>query len=418
MRNIETYLTKEIPNYKVEYHFNKNNILYCSSSSHKNKNKNKLTYFLPSEIQKSNIKFDNKNPLKNIYLSYNKSSNALNSTNKNINTSYDLHNNKKVQINKSSLYMSNINNLNISNLSNRNGNLNMIPTMPNSKYKKKNEDKAIIENKLNNVKKVRKFSLANVSTNDKNLNGSYQRHNHSFFEVKSLTNDFSSDKKNNLNITIKNKNSRISYLYPDKIRESNTAKTINTIKDNNNDKNKVFNINYNINNNINLIINSKKIKYIPKNNEFVLNKNKISNKISLKNINTSKLIKTNKRYVISSLKNNKTKLNKVNSYFFSYIPEKKSEVNKIRNKRKKKMNKENNILLQNLNSKIFEEDFPIKTNYRRNYRKNKQLKPQSALRLTLFKLDKEENERYFFVNIFYSENLRNPNINNLSDFYL
>ena len=82
------------------------------------------------------------------------------------------------------------------------------------------------------------------------------------------------------------------------------------------------------------------------------------------------------------------------------------------------MNKENNILLQNLNSKIFEEDFPIKTNYGRNYRKNKQLKPQSALRLTLFKLDKEENERYFFVNIFYSENLRNPNISNLSDFYL
>ena len=81
---------------------------------------------------------------------------------------------------------------------------------------------------------MRKFSLANVSTNDKNLNGSYQRHNHSFFEVKSLTNDFSSDKKNNLNITIKNKNSRISYLYPDKIRESNTAKTINTIKNNNN----------------------------------------------------------------------------------------------------------------------------------------------------------------------------------------
>ena len=108
---------------------------------------------------------------------------------------------------------------------------------------------------------------------------------------------------------------------------------------------------------------------------------------------------------------------KLNSYFFSYIPKTKKEMTKLRHKRKKKLNKENKLLLQNLNSKIFEEDFPIKIKYNRIYRINRQLKPQIALRLTLFKLEKEENERYFFVNIFYSENIRYPSINNKSEFY-
>jgi len=414
MKNIDTYFTKEIPNYKIEYHFNKNNIFY-SSLSHKNKNKNKKNYFPSAELEKSNIKSDNKKPLKNIYLSFNKSSNTLNSNTKINNTSYDLHNNKKEQINKSPLHFSNINNLNISNISNRNNNLNVIPIIPNSKYRKKNEPKEIIDNKLNNVKKNRKLSFINVSKNNQNLEGSYQRHNHSFFEVKSLTKDFSSDKKNNLSINIKNNNSRVNYLYPDKIKEASITKTINTSKDNNNKnyKNKVLNINYNINNNINLIINSKKIKYIPKNNEFILNKNKIS----LKNISSNRLIKTNIRNEITPKKNSLQKINKINSYFFSYIPKTKKEMTKLRHKKKKKLNKENKLLLQNLNSKIFEEDFPIKIKYNRIYRINRQLKPQIALRLTLFKLEKEENERYFFVNIFYSENIRYPSINNKSEFY-
>ena len=413
MKSIDTYLTKGISNYKVEYHFDKNNIFY-SSSSHKNKNKNKINYFPSIEHEKTN-NANNKRPLKNIYLSYNKSSNTLNSTQNN-NNSYDLPKTKKEQITKSPFNLSNINNLNITNISKRNGNLNLISIIPNSKYKKKNDPKEIIENKLNNNKNVRKLSYINVSSNNhnQNLNTSSQRHNHSFFEVKSLTKDFCPEKKNNLSITIKNNNSQINYLYPDKIKESNKAKTINTNKDNKNYKNKVLNINYNINNNINLIINSKKIKYIPKNKEFILNKNKIS----LKNISTSRLIKTNKRYEITQRKSSNQKINKINSYFFSYIPKTKKEGNKSRVKKKKKVNKENELLLQNLNSKIFEEDFPIKIKYNRNYRINRQLKPQVALRLTLFKLLKEENERYFFVNIFYSENLRNPSITNKFDFYL
>ena len=414
MKNIDTYFTKAIPDYKIEYHFNKNNIFY-SSSSHKNKNKNKKNYFPSSELEKSNIKSDNKKPLKNIYLSFNKSSNTLNSNTTKNNTSYDLHKNKNAQITKSPIHISNISNLNISNISNRNNNLNVIPIIPNSKYRKKNEPKVIIENKLNNVKKNRKFSFINVSKTNQNLNVSSQRHNHSFFEVKSLTKDFSSEKKNNLSITIKNNNSRINYLYNDKIKGTNTTRTIITNKDNNkNYKNKVLNINYNINNNINLIINSKKIKYIPKNNEFILNN---KNKISLKSISSNRLIKTNIRNEITPKKNSIQKINKINSYFFSYIPKTKKEINKSRHKKKKKLNKENKLLLQNLNSKIFEEDFPIKIKYNRNYKINRQLKPQISLRLALFKLDKEENERYFFVNIFYSENIRNPPNINKSDFY-
>ena len=70
------------------------------------------------------------------------------------------------------------------------------------------------------------------------------------------------------------------------------------------------------------------------------------------------------------------------------------------------MKNENKLILKNLNYKAFEEDFPIKIKYNRNYRINKKLKPQISLRLTLFKVSKPEIERFFLINFFYSENLR------------
>ena len=67
--------------------------------------------------------------------------------------------------------------------------------------------------------------------------------------------------------------------------------------------------------------------------------------------------------------------------------------------------------------KTFKEDFPIKIKYNRNYFLNKKLKPQIALRMTLFKQTKIEFERYYLVNVFCSENIRNRDKKNLSEFY-
>ena len=81
------------------------------------------------------------------------------------------------------------------------------------------------------------------------------------------------------------------------------------------------------------------------------------------------------------------------------------------------MKKENKLILKNLNCKTFEEDFPIKIKYNRNYRINKKLKPQISLRLTLFKISTPEIERFFIVNFFYSENLRIPEEKNKLEFF-
>ena len=150
-----------------------------------------------------------------------------------------------------------------------------------------------------------------------------------------------------------------------------------------------------------MIINSKNVN--------IFNKNKIIKK----NITAAKLIKyNNNRHELSSTRINKYKLNKINSYFFSYFPklnEKKVKLvdnksNKL--KKNKKLKNENKLILKHLNYKAFEEDFPIKIKYNRNYRINKKLKPQISLRLTLFKVSRPEIERFFLINFFYSENLR------------
>ena len=76
---------------------------------------------------------------------------------------------------------------------------------------------------------------------------------------------------------------------------------------------------------------------------------------------------------------------------------------KIKNK---KFNSNKKLLaLKNLNSKTFEEDFPLKI---KSYKRYKILKPQISVRMTLFNIAKPERERYYFVNFFYSENIRNP----------
>ena len=107
----------------------------------------------------------------------------------------------------------------------------------------------------------------------------------------------------------------------------------------------------------------------------------------------------------------KNKKEKMNLDCFSYISsskENKLSIKKLK-KSKKKYSKLNTIQLSNIHDKIYEEDFPMKLNKNENKNKNKEkvLKPQISLRLSLFGIKKPERNKYYIVNLFYSENLRN-----------
>ena len=153
--------------------------------------------------------------------------------------------------------------------------------------------------------------------------------------------------------------------------------------------------------------------------KFIFNKDKIkignlqikklekkNNLIKIKNDYKISQI-TNKRknaHIESFIRRYKYNLNKINSNSFNYIPKIKEE--KVKNK--KFVTNKNLLMLKNLNYKTFEEDFPLKIKSYKRYKLNKNLKPQISVRITLFNIDKPERKRYFFVNFFYSENIRNP----------
>ena len=100
----------------------------------------------------------------------------------------------------------------------------------------------------------------------------------------------------------------------------------------------------------------------------------------------------------------KFKANKINSYSLNYISNIKPEKNK---KNKKFVSNKKLMTLKNLNYKTFEEDFPLKLKNYKRYKYTKYLKPQISVRITLFNIEKLERKRYFHVNFFYSENIRN-----------
>ena len=255
----------------------------------------------------------------------------------------------------------------------------------------------------------------------KSIDNSSKKNNHSFFEVKSLTKDKKNiiipKKKLNIKIDNNNGNNKDNIYYKNNLTEINNNRIVKEVK---------------INNNINLIINSNSVKYIKNilnnsSNDKNNNLNKITNinEFSIKkynnNINFKKINKIaeiprssrknnipydNKRYKINT-RINKYKLNQINSNFFSYFPSLQQE--KFKKIKKMKNSNENKLLLKNLDCKTYEEDFPLKIKYSRIYYKNKNLKPQRAFKFTLFKIIKPEIERYFIVNFFYSENIRNYN---------
>lgn len=386
MRKLDSYFARSIPYCQIKNDSNITNqkISYVCETDNRIGNINEFF-----ELEKARLNYKTKNVPKNIKFSNDKyNNNTLYSISADSRQTYIYNIYKK----KNRIYDYNKNStMNNNGISKKNKYiriettrekitpLNIIHMIPNTSTGKEREfKKEKLENKIINTKNVRKFSYMNISNNS-NLNSSDKRQNHSFHEVKSLGNKNNITKRNTINV--------------DK-RKSN----------------KILNINYNINNNINLIIDSKKVKYIPKVTEIVFNKNKIN----IKNISSNKIV----------IKNNNNKRSRKasprkSSFFFSYLPKSKiGEKNKKKiKKRNKIINNENKIILKNMIFKTFKEDFPIKIKYNRNYFLNKKLKPQIALRMTLFKQTKIEFERYYLVNVFCSENIRNRDKKNLSEFY-
>jgi hypothetical protein len=128
---------------------------------------------------------------------------------------------------------------------------------------------------------------------------------------------------------------------------------------------------------------------------------------------------------LSQSKIYKFRISDIISYNLSYIPGPKEDKNnnnnnKIKGKNKKKIN----IFLKNLNCKLYEEDLkPDMENNKYKYkvkkigRRNGNLKPQIGVRITLFNVVQPERKRYYYMNFFYSENLRNHCLSKENEFY-
>ena len=328
------------------------------------------------------------------------------------------------------------------------------------------------------IKKLSFINISNLSNlNESNQNNITDKHNHSFYEVKSLSRDFThhqteclitepkkmpnkirnlgsvltlSSKKNsesNLNKCSINNSINNENIYKTKnnffkkqidnsninltqlISESKRGNMAKEYKNKNKKSNSEIISNIKINNlsNNNLISNKpndiKKIGKIINNKE----KTKIGN-MQIKNGEKKNLIKKWSDFKIREISNRrdninignflrknkyKYKVNRINTYFFNYLPKAEKKKNK---KNKKFVINKKLLTLMNIKYKSFEEDFPLKIRCYKRYKLNKNLKPQISVRITLFNVLKPERERYFVVNYFYSENIRNPIITE-NDFF-
>ena len=124
----------------------------------------------------------------------------------------------------------------------------------------------------------------------------------------------------------------------------------------------------------------------------------------ISNLTNINLNQKSKKLNILNKKEKQISINKSKSIIFSFIPKpnnyknlSKSKLKKI----KKVFSKKNLIQLNNINNKFYQEDIIIKEN------DDDILKPQISVRLTLFSSKAENKGKYFYVNVFYSENIKN-----------
>ena len=317
----------------------------------------------------------------------------------------------------------------------------------NTKGSNNNNNKQInngiqFNNRIYDSKINRHFYLSNNSSIINTTENSRLNKNYSLCIIKYSSKDLQKAKKNNHNCNIINNYNTSIKKSNDKnekknssIRNVNLTEINNNIKDIKGDK-KIYIIEKKDeikNNSILDILNAKNENYDYINNgryhnnnrnntnnyKYVESKMKKDNKVinnidfnvyknfinerSKKRINLRK----NSSMLLNTKKCKKSKIEKINLDCFSYISfskEKNSNIKKLK-KSKKKYSKLNLIQLSNIHGKIYDEDFPITLNKTQN--KEKILKPQISLRLSLFGIKKPERKKYYIVNIFYSENLRN-----------
>ena len=265
---------------------------------------------------------------------------------------------------------------------------------------------------------------------------------------------------NDLNIKkIEKKNNLQKLITKSKFENSNKSEIINfdltSIKENincnimnyntnNNANNDIFNQNTNNKKNTNYILNINKIQNKPLQNIQKIDKIYNINKtiINNENDNTKNIINTNKEIYNNNANNNtnhscskkrddsqkhpNTIINikehkviqniiTINNNFFSYLTSPKDKLNvniKIKRNKKRFKSKKNFIQLMNINNKTYQEDFQLKE--KRN--KNSILKPQINIRIALFGIKEQENEKYYLVNTFCSENIRDKPEEIESDF--
>ena len=421
--------------------YDNDNIIKTNSSRRKDNEKVISNYKNYNNLNNNNI-YENRKDSKEKNISINIKKNILNKNILNINkksvitmipnnkTKTENNDNKKTELAK----LKKINFINLTNLSNLNDNSqkNINDKNNHSFYEVKSlsrdfqhqQTEVIInETKKTSSKIKNNNSVLNLSKRDSESNIKQNNANNNTNITNSSNKESKFNSKNNLldkkfNLTEFNK-----YL----IKEGKKNSTQRENKKSNSDilnqpiingiNNR--NIYYSTNNNNNL----------KKNDKIIFNKDKIKIgniqiKKQEKNNNLIKLRNdykimdfSNKRkttHLETFLKFNKYKTNKINAYSFNFLPKPKNEDKKKKNK--KFISNKKLLILKNLNYKTFEEDFTLKEkkSYKRykRYRLNKNLKPQIAVRIILFNVEKPEKERYYFVNFFYSENLKNVVLEN------
>ena len=456
-------------NNELSYNYRSNNI-YNSFHNKPGSNilnneyiENSKLNILKTYINKKNITFNENNQ------TYTNDYNIESIKQRNNNNFYKINKYIKATTNKEIKY-SKINNINSKeeiqkhkslrnkndNAINKENNLNKNILLPGKKKNmiikienNKNSNSIIQSKESADINFIKKIALRNIT----NLNESKHKiNNHSFYERKSFSKE--NHNKRNSNFVLSNmipnkkkekivKNNSNHFIGNDSfIKTNDTSQTKENIIINKNsndygldfDKKKSLKENINANNvdisyNLRNSNNNDKNSLKQKNNSIIINIDtenfKTLGSINKADLNQDKKDRNNfKKLFLSPIPTRKSiikeKINKINinqckSNMFSIIP--KPNTYRASSKREKKKIKKvfsmkNIIQLNNINNKSYEEDFIIKENKNKNYN----YKPQISVRLTLFKDKNHFNEKYFLVNYFFSENIKNKPDSEESDY--
>ena len=286
----------------------------------------------------------------------------------------------------------------------------------------------ICKNKKNNIKEKLIINNTNLKSLDAN---SIKGKNELKTKKNNLTELNECIKKDGVSYIIKNGTPRSVFELPFRNEinnyESKPKANINYLNINNISPNNKFSNNF-------IVEDEVKGK-----NNIIIKIDKIRHKNSTKNaIPTGKKMlnkKVNDKENLSISKNTNQKINdrgpslssiyvdtskplatkKICSNYFSFYSKNNNKPKKKKKKNKDFHNKKNMIQLLNINNKTYEEDFPLKFENYINI-KNQLLKPQISFRITLFGNKEPEYEKYFVVNTFCSENIREKPDQSESDF--